>query len=183
MSTSKGDFSEKHYFSFEKTMILMVPGGEVGSNNRSSIDQQIQSVQDAMALGIVFLWDFGGFLGPKREATLTKNWNKSIPKRSKHLIDFWKPLGTWFFRPRSATESLACSIWSGPTECAGSLGNLSRRGIRRHSGQELRICNLNSKTYVRKDIGRWKTSAPGGKSSTPSELGGGSPRAFRRAFE
>ena len=41
--TSKGDFLKKPDFSVGKTMILKVLGVEVGSKNRSKIDQKMKS--------------------------------------------------------------------------------------------------------------------------------------------
>ena len=41
--TSNGDFLKKPHFSAGKTMILKVPGVEVGSKNQSKIDQKMKS--------------------------------------------------------------------------------------------------------------------------------------------
>ena len=79
--TSKGDFLKKPCFSKGKTMILKVLGVEVGTKNRSKIDQKMKSSWEGILASI-----FHGFWSIL-EAKLGPSWGrKSIKNRSKKAL-------------------------------------------------------------------------------------------------
>ena len=88
---------------------------------------------------------------------------------NKTRINFLKPLGTRFFQPRGAKMRAGLPFWSRP----GGMCSL-RRGFGRGK-PEIDVRNLALEGSGR-DKKTWTQ-----KSSTPSPLGGGSLRAFRRA--
>ena len=64
--TSRGRFSKKLSFSVGKTTIFKDPGVEVGSKNRSKIDQNLKSKMECLLASIFdrFLINFGTQLRP-----------------------------------------------------------------------------------------------------------------------
>ena len=83
--TSKGDFLKKPHFSPGKTVILKVPEVEVGSKNRSKIDQELKSRWEGILASIFerFWWILGGFGSQVGEENRAKSDQKSILKNLK----------------------------------------------------------------------------------------------------
>ena len=74
MLSSRGHFLKKLRFPTGKSMILKDPGVEVGSPNRSKIDQKRNSSWEGI-LASIFLWilvDFGGQVGTKLGSKIDK---------------------------------------------------------------------------------------------------------------
>ena len=106
MLSSKGVFLKKRGFSLGKTMILKVRGMEVGSKNRSKIDQKCMLTCEGILASIFhrFWWILGAKLDPswhqkptkngcekpsKSEAPRKTSWNpKKTPKRSPNEISW-----------------------------------------------------------------------------------------------
>ena len=65
MSTSRGDYLKKLYFSEGIAMIFMILGVEVGNKNKAKIDQKMESKMECLLASIFdrFWWTFGGKLG------------------------------------------------------------------------------------------------------------------------
>ena len=79
--TSKGDVLKKPYFSLGKTLILKVLGVQVGTKNRSKIDQKMKSSWEGILASIFheFLWIL--------EAKLAPSWVENRSKINQKLPD------------------------------------------------------------------------------------------------
>ena len=113
MPIAKIDFLENHRFSLGKTNIFKVRGVQVGSKNRSKIDQKIESKTDCILASIFerFWWILGAKLGPSwRQVRLKNRWKinpkwlgrfhialgtlQEAPERESLIFHwFWKVLG------------------------------------------------------------------------------------------
>ena len=85
MPTSKSDFLTKRSFTLGKTMILRVQGVEVGSQNRSKIDQKTKSTWEGILASIFhrFWWILGAKLGGKIEPRSIKNGIEKMTEKRK----------------------------------------------------------------------------------------------------
>ena len=76
-------FEKRHNFSSGKTMVLRVQGVEVGSQNRSKIDQKLKPKMDRLLASIFdgFWLVLGSKLGWKIEPRARKNRLKNASKK------------------------------------------------------------------------------------------------------
>ena len=119
------------------------------------------------ASGTRFLSIFGGFgrhLGPPKRS---QDAPKSMLKRHQNLISFWRPLGTSFFRPKRRQER-------------EHLQNL--RAARRNAQPPGEDLGGGRQNLREEESGKKNPETSAQPSSTPTPLGGGSLRAFRRAY-
>ena len=93
MLSSKGDFVKTLRFPLWKTMILKVPGVEVGSKSRSKIDQKSMLTGEGFLASIFhrFWWILEAKLDPSWHQKSNKNGYEKPSKKEAPKTASWNP--------------------------------------------------------------------------------------------